>query len=51
MTDARAIIARIRDGGAVPPDDLRWFAWDAPPAGLDASVAALMSSARLRMFR
>ena len=26
MTDARAIIARIRDGGQPSPDDLRWFA-------------------------
>jgi thymidine phosphorylase len=26
MTDARRIIATIRDGGQPPPDDLRWFA-------------------------
>lgn len=32
-------------------DDLRWFAWDAPPTDLDGSVAALMASARVRMSR
>jgi thymidine phosphorylase len=26
MTDARSIIARVRDGGKPAPDDLRWFA-------------------------
>ena len=26
MTDARAIIATIRDGGVPSGDDLRWFA-------------------------
>ena len=34
MTDARAIIARIRDGGQPSTDDLRWFARDALPAAI-----------------
>ncbi len=46
LAPAGAVASRSEES-----DDLRWFAWDAPPAGLDASVAALMSSARLRMFR
>jgi thymidine phosphorylase len=33
MTDARSIIARVRDGGTPAPDDLRWFA-----AGLASGV-------------
>ena len=32
-------------------DDLRWFTWDAPPVDLDASVTALMATARARMSR
>ena len=49
MTDARAIIARIRDGGAVPPDDLRWFAQGlASGAVTDAQAGAFAMAVLLK---
>jgi thymidine phosphorylase len=49
MADARAIIARIRDGALVPPDDLRWFAQGlANGAVTDAQAGAFAMAVLLK---
>ncbi|MGL4238964.1 thymidine phosphorylase [Tabrizicola sp.] len=49
MTDARSIIAKIRDGGQPPPDDLRWFAAGlASGAVTDAQAGAFAMAVLLK---
>jgi thymidine phosphorylase len=49
MTDARSIIATIRDGGAPAPDDLRWFAAGlASGAVTDAQAGAFAMAVLLK---
>jgi thymidine phosphorylase len=49
MTDARSIIARIRDGGTPEPDELRWFAAGlASGAVTDAQAGAFAMAVLLK---